>query len=143
MCYGAEGWAMRSEDENSIETTEMRMMCGKILKEEVRNETIRKIVQVEHMREYLRSQRLKWYGDVKRLSQDKAPAMTRVYRAQGRKIGRPKKRWQEVINVDLKKKKVKMIDPKNREKWWKGCKYKWIPASGDKHLVSTSDETNG
>ena len=65
MCYGAEGWAMRSEDENSIETTEMRMMCGKTLKEEVRNESIRKIVQVENIREYLRSQMLKWYGQWK------------------------------------------------------------------------------
>ena len=83
MCYGAEGWVMRSEDENRIKTTEMRMlrmMCEKTLKDKVRNENIRKIVQVENMREYLRSQRLRWYGHVERMSQDKAPAMTRVYR---------------------------------------------------------------
>ena len=39
MCYGAEGWTMRSEDENRIETTEMRMlrmMCGKTLEDKVR-----------------------------------------------------------------------------------------------------------
>ena len=38
LCYGAEGWVIRSEDENRIETTEMRMlriMCGKTLKDEV------------------------------------------------------------------------------------------------------------
>ena len=133
MCYGAEGWAMRSKDENRIETTEMRMlrmMCGKTLKDKVRNENIRNIVQVENIREYLRSQWLRWYNHVKRMSQDKPPAMTRVYRVQGRKIGRPKKRWQEVINVDLEKRKVKMIDPKNREEWRKGCKYRWTPARG-------------
>ena len=58
MCYVAEAWAMRSEEENRIETTEMRMlrmMCGKTLKHKARNQNIRKIVQVENIREYLRS----------------------------------------------------------------------------------------
>ena len=39
-CYGAERWAMRSEDENRIETTEMRMskmIRGNMLKDKVRN----------------------------------------------------------------------------------------------------------
>ena len=49
------------------------MMCGKTLKDKTRNENIRKIVQVENIREYLRSQRLRWYGYVERMSQDKAP----------------------------------------------------------------------
>ena len=80
---------------------------------------------------------------MERRSQDKVPSMTRVYRVQGRKIETPKKIWQEVINVDLEKRKVKSIDQKNREEWRKGCKYRWTPASGDKHLVSTSDETKG
>ena len=69
-------------------------------------------------------------------SQDKARTITRVYRVQGRKIGRPKKKWQEVINVDLEKRKVKMIVPKNSEEWRKGCKYRWTPVSRDKHLVN-------
>ena len=54
---------MRSENENRIETIEMRrlrMMCGKTLKDKTRNENIKKIVQVENIREYLRSQRLIW-----------------------------------------------------------------------------------
>ena len=70
--------------------------------------------------------------------------MTRVYPVQGRKIGRSKKRRQQVINVDLEKRKLKLIDPKNRgEEWRKDYKYTWTPASRDKHLVSTSGETNG
>ena len=68
---------MRSEDENRIETTEMRVLCGKTLKDEVRNENIKKIIQVENIGEYLRSQRLRWYEHVESMSQDKAPAMTR------------------------------------------------------------------
>ena len=46
MCLGAEGLAMRPEDENRIETTAMKMMCGKTLKDKARNENNRKIVQV-------------------------------------------------------------------------------------------------
>ena len=131
-----------TEDENRIETTEMRMMCGKTLKDKARNVNIRKTVQVKNIREYLRSQRLRWYDHVERMSQDKAPVMTRGYRVQGKKIRRPKKRWQEVINVDLEKRKLKIIDSKNKEEWRKGCEYLWTPASRDKHLVSTLDETN-
>ena len=68
--------------------------------------------------------------------------MTRVYRIQGRKIEKSTKRRQQVIKVDLEKRKLKLIDPKNRgEEWRKDYKYTWTPAS--KHLVSTSDETNG
>ena len=47
MCYRTEGWALRSEDKNRVETTKMRvlrMMCRKTLKDKARNEIIRKIV---------------------------------------------------------------------------------------------------
>ena len=103
----AKEWAMRSEDENRIEATEMRVLCGKTLKDKVRNENIKKIIQVENTEEYLRCQSSRWYDHVERMSQDKAPAMTRGYRVQGGKVGRPQKRWQEVIDVDFEKRKLK------------------------------------
>ena len=137
VCYGAERWAMRSEDENRIETTEirmLRMMRGKTLKDKVRNENIRKIVQVENLREYLRCQRVRWCGHVERMRLEKSED-----RVKGRKIERPRRDGRRSLMLTSKK---EMMDPKNKEECLKGCKYRWTPASGDKHLVSTSDEIN-
>ena len=58
---------MRSEDENRSETTAMRMMCGKTLKDNARNEGILLYFPLE-----LRSQRLRWYDHVERMSQGKS-----------------------------------------------------------------------
>ena len=45
------------EDESRLKTTEMRMLrmiCGKILKDKMNNEKIRKVTGVERLEEFLR-----------------------------------------------------------------------------------------
>ena len=52
---------------------------------------------VEPLKKFLRSQRLRWFGDVERMSKEKAPAMAMKIMMRGKKNGRPKKRWMEVV----------------------------------------------
>ena len=43
LCYGAECWALKKEDERKLQTTEMRvlcMICGKTLRDGMSNEAI-------------------------------------------------------------------------------------------------------
>ena len=61
LCYGAECWALRKEDERKLQTIEMRMlsmMCGNRLRDNNSNEIIREITGVEKIEDFLREQRL-------------------------------------------------------------------------------------
>ena len=46
LCYGAECWALKADDERRLKTTEMRMLrmiCGKTLKDKISNEKIQEM----------------------------------------------------------------------------------------------------
>ena len=67
MSYGAENWL--------IMVTPMRMICGKTLKDRIKSGLILKMTVVETLKEFLRSQRLRWFVHIKNMSKEKAPAM--------------------------------------------------------------------
>jgi hypothetical protein len=134
MSYGAECWAIKVDDVRKMETTEMRMlrmMCGKTLRDRVRSEGIREMTGVEKIEEFLRSQRLRWFGHVERMSEERAPVMARSVTVDGRKKGRPKKRWQEVVEHDMKMRGLERTDARERTRWRLGCRNRPTPASGE------------
>ena len=62
MSYGTECWPIKVEDIRKMELTRMRMhrmVCGKTLKNRVKSELIIKMIDVELLKEFSRSQRLK------------------------------------------------------------------------------------
>ena len=69
----------------------LRLMSGKTLKDRIKNEKIRVMIGMEiTIGEFLRNQRLRWFGHVERMSREKAPAMALDMKVNGKKIGRPK-----------------------------------------------------
>lgn len=139
ICYGAQCWAMKSENIRKMEATEMRMLrmiCRKTLKDKIKNESIREMTGVVKLGDFIRSQRLRWYGHVMRMSQEKAPVKARNLKISGSKKGRPKKRWKEVIANDIKERGLEDVDPSDREKWRKGCRNRRTPACGDEFRIS-------
>jgi len=57
VSYGAECWAMKVEDVKRMKSTEMRMLrmiCGRTVRDKVRNEEIRERTEVESIEEHLR-----------------------------------------------------------------------------------------
>ena len=134
MSYGAECWAMKVDDMRKMETTEMRMlrmMCGKTLRDRVRSERIREMTGVEKIEEFLRSQRLRWFGHLERMSEERAPVKAMKFTVDGRKKGRPKKRWQEVVEQDMKIRGLERADTGVRARWRRGCRNRPTPASGE------------
>ena len=134
LSYGAECWAMKVDDVRKMETTEMRMlrmMCGKTLKDRVRSERIREMTGVEKIEEYLRSQRLRWFGHVERMSEQRAPVKAMKVIVDGTKKGRPKKRWQEVVEQDMRIRGLERADAGVRARWRLGCRHRPTPASGE------------
>ena len=106
MLYGAETWATTKGQEKRIELTEMRMlrwMCGVTRKDKIRNEHIRGTTRVAQASKKITERRLIWYGHVMR--RDGEHILRKVLRADipgKRKRGRPKTRWKDACQRDLK-----------------------------------------
>ena len=57
LCYFAECWALKKEDERKLQTAKrrmLRMICGKTLGDSISNETIGDMTQVENIEELLK-----------------------------------------------------------------------------------------
>ena len=133
------------DDLGRLEAAEMRMlrmMCGITLKDKIRNKKIRMLTGVETLEEYLRSQRLRWFGHVQRMSGEKAPVKAGEISVDGKKVGRPKKRWREVVTEDMKRRGLEIEDAMERVKWRRGCRYRSTLAS-EECVPGSSSESNG
>jgi len=51
----------------STEMRMLRMICGKTVRDKVRNEEICERAEVESIKEHLREQRLRWFGHMERM----------------------------------------------------------------------------
>ena len=47
------------------------MVCGKILKDKVKSKLIPKMTGIKPIKEFLGSQRLRWFGDIEGMSKKK------------------------------------------------------------------------
>ena len=50
----------------------LQMICGKTLKDDISNETIRDMTGVKKIKEFLREQRLRLFGHVERMDEEKS-----------------------------------------------------------------------
>ncbi len=67
--YGAENWSVGVKLLNKLVSTEkkmLRMMCGVTLSYRIRSSEITERLGVESIEEWLRKQRLRWFGHVLR-----------------------------------------------------------------------------
>ena len=105
MLYGAETWATTKRQESRIEVNEMRMlrwMCGVTRKDKIRNEHIRGTTKVAQASRKITERRLKWYGHVMRMEEDRVVKRVMTKAIPGkRKRGRPKTRWKDACKRDM------------------------------------------
>ena len=106
MLYGMETVPVTSSQVKKLEVTEMKMCrwaCGHTLKDHVRNENIKERLKVDSIAEMCRKARLRWFGHVKKRDQDYVGRQTLEMVPPGRrKRGRPKQRWMDCVNRDMR-----------------------------------------
>ena len=76
------GWPLRKEDGRKLPTTEMRklrMISGKTLGDGIRNQTIRDVTGVEKIKDFMREQRLRWFGYVERMDDERTPVKAKNF----------------------------------------------------------------
>ena len=96
---------MTSYHAKRLEVTEMRMCrwaCSHTSRDHVRNDNIMERLKVENITERCRKARLRWFGHVKRRDQDNVGRQRLEIVQPGRSRRRPKKRWNNCVNRDMR-----------------------------------------
>uniref|UniRef100_A0A8D8R1Q5 Uncharacterized protein n=1 Tax=Cacopsylla melanoneura TaxID=428564 RepID=A0A8D8R1Q5_9HEMI len=85
---------MRLKDESRIQASEMkfiRSIVGKTRRDRIRNEEIRRSVDVEKLQDKIERSRLKWYGHMQRMNEERIPKNIFNQQIEGRRRrGRPR-----------------------------------------------------
>ena len=112
---------LQRRDKKRIEVTETRMlrwMCGVTRKDKIRNEQILGTTRVAQASKKITERRLNWYGHVMR--RDGEHILRKVLRADitGKmKRGRPKTRWKDACQRDLKSTGLRAGEETDRAMW--------------------------
>ena len=106
LTYGSESWSITKTMENKLNATE-NMWLRRLLRikytKHVTNEEIRKKTRQTMISIRIKKIRMKWAGHVIRMEQDRNPKKMYEYKQSGRRSrGRPKRRWTDGIEEDLK-----------------------------------------
>ena len=106
MLYGSETWAVKVEQVQRMERTEMQMvrwMCGTKLRDRITNAELRSRLGIESVSDALKRRRLRWWGHIERREESNWLKKCQNLEVSGKRPqGRPKKSWREVVARDLK-----------------------------------------
>jgi hypothetical protein len=122
LTYGLEAAPLKKVEERKFNVAEMKMlrwMLGVTRWDKIKNEHIRGTVKVNEIASKIQESRLRWFGHLKRRN-DEAHIGREVMdmRVEGiRKKGRPRTRWKDVINGDMKEKNLDEDMTTNRNQW--------------------------
>ena len=105
LTYGSECWAMKVTNTRKIATTEIRMLRGILVvsrREHMRNEDIRRILDITPIDEVMHSVRLRWFGRVQRREANNVTRrVMELTISAARRRGRPKKTWHQQMKEDV------------------------------------------
>jgi hypothetical protein len=126
LLYGSECWCLRKEDERRLLVAEMswlRRIMGRSRRERIRNEKTREELGAdETIVEKIRKRRLRWFGHVRRMEEQRLPNAALHGHVEGeRSRGRQRKTWMDNIKEDLREKGTSLAEIgetiRNREVW--------------------------
>jgi hypothetical protein len=127
VTYGSETWTLTKSDENLLRISEreiLRKIYGPIQEGDnwriINNEELNRSINGEDIVKFIKAQRIRWLGHVKRMEMGAMPRKMMEGRLfTGRRKGRPRLRWMDSVVADLKVMKIKqwMEKTKDRVQW--------------------------
>jgi len=121
LLYGSETWPLTRDDLDRLirnDNAMVRWISSKRLADRVSMEHLRGRLGILGLDIEVRRRRLRWYGHVQRMTEDAWPKKVLSFDVAGRNPrGRPKKRWRDNINEDLRKLNLLNINPQDRVVW--------------------------
>ncbi|KAK3547880.1 hypothetical protein QTP70_000337 [Hemibagrus guttatus] len=121
MLYGLETVSLRKRQESELEVAELKMLrffSGVTRLDRIRNEYIRGTAHVGRLGDKVREARLRWFGHVQRRESEYIGRRMLDMELPGRRQrGRPKRRYMDVINEDMKLVGASVEDAEDRDRW--------------------------
>ncbi|KAK3523326.1 hypothetical protein QTP86_029494 [Hemibagrus guttatus] len=121
MLYGLETVSLRKRQESELEVAELKMLrfsLGVTRLDRIRNEYIRGTAHVGRLGDKVREARLRWFGYVQRRESEYIGRRMLDMELPGRRQrGRPKRRYMDGINEDIKLVDASVEDAEDRDRW--------------------------
>ncbi|KAK3537397.1 hypothetical protein QTP70_008857 [Hemibagrus guttatus] len=121
MLYGLETVSLRKRQESELEVAELKMLrfsLGVTRLDRIRNEYIRGTAHVGCLGDKVRETRLRWFGHVQRRESEYIGRRMLDMELPGRRQrGRPKRRYMDGINEDMKLVGASVEDAEDRDRW--------------------------
>ncbi|KAK3547576.1 hypothetical protein QTP86_025465, partial [Hemibagrus guttatus] len=121
MLYGLETVSLRKRQESELEVAELKMLrfsLGVTRLDRIRNEYIRGTAHVGRLGDKVREARLRWFGHVQRRESEYFGRRMLDMELPGRRQrGRPKRRYMDGINEDMKLVGASVEDAEDRDRW--------------------------
>ena len=120
MMYGIETLAVTKAQERKIQVAEMKMLrwsLGFTRKDKIRNDEIRKIMEVGDITDKMQETRLRWLGHVVRRGDEYVGKRIRGMQVGRKKRGRPRRRWEDCVKEDMKERGISESEAWDRGEW--------------------------
>jgi hypothetical protein len=96
----------------------LRGILGKTRRDKIRNNDIREQLKVDEIKHDMERNRLKWYGHVMRMADERIPKTMLEMKMRGRRPrGRPRTRWMDKVKRDAEKRGKKWKQVKQDREW--------------------------
>ena len=107
MTYGAESWTMTKEMERKVDAQQIRWLrriMGINYRDHKTNEEVRERTKQVELSNQIRNMRMKWLGHLTRMDNKRITKRIHKWKPKGKRaIGRPRKRWMDNLNEDMKR----------------------------------------
>ncbi|KAK3571485.1 hypothetical protein QTP86_012831 [Hemibagrus guttatus] len=121
ILYGLETVSLRKRQESELEVAELKMLrfsLGVTRLDRIRNEYIRGTAHVGCLGDKVRETRLRWFGHIQRRDSEYIGRRMLDMGLPGRRQrGRPKRRYMDGINEDMKLVGARVEDAEDRDRW--------------------------
>jgi hypothetical protein len=118
LLYGCETWPILDRHLKRLHVFHMnslRRICNLSRRRRISNHAILELCEIDDVEMLLHRNRLRWLGHVARMDEQRVPKKLLFSGVSGcRSRGRPKKRWTDVVKVDLKRKG-------HTNNWFRSC----------------------
>lgn len=120
--YGAETWTLNKKQVNRLNALEMdfwRRSARISRKDRIRNTEIRRIMEVEEESAVtIERKRLRWYGHVRRMGEERIPRIIQEWESKRRRgRGRPATTWIQNVHMSMERFGLVEEDVQDRDKW--------------------------
>ena len=118
LTYGAECWSLTTKTSSRLQAAEMKVLRtirGVTRRDRLKNERIRADLSVKPLLREIEENKLRWYGHVKRMDEERLAKRYLEWKPQGKRpVGRPRKRWIDGVGEALERRGTCLRDVEER-----------------------------